>query len=161
MSPGSSLLGMGAQDWCWLAGEPGCVLVLVSWRRDCTASLASPSVLMVRCTPRDLPPASTPPAGVPGPPALQEALRDQLVALTWLLSDCCFCLSLKGREILCVPFKNGVCFSQPSGTPEQKPGWPSKPKCSGGSSSWCWTPWPGVSDVRCDLLAPWGEPLQL
>ena len=66
MSPGSWLLAVGAQDWCWLAGEPGCVLVLVSWRRDSTVSLASPSVLMVGCTPRELPRASMSPEGVPG-----------------------------------------------------------------------------------------------
>ena len=54
-------------------------------------------------------------------------------------------------EILCEPFKSGVCFPQPSGSPESKPRWPSKPNILGahlpgagplgqGTQCGAWTP---------------------
>ena len=58
---------------------------------------------------------------------LWESLQDQQVGLTQAPFTLLLLPRVSEHEILCAPFKNGVYFPQPYGSPESKFCWPSKP----------------------------------
>ena len=82
------------------------VLVLMGWRKDSKMMLASTSILMVEGGPPEWLPCMSPGSI---PVASWEALQDQKLGLTKLLSNYCFYPGSWRGEGLCAPFESRVC----------------------------------------------------
>lgn len=93
---------------------------------------------------------------------LQEALQDQQVSLTWALffsffQITAFVLCAGECEIMCMPFKSGVCISHsPLHLLKVSPAGPSKPNVLG-LIFLVWDSWAEEPPEVLRPLAPWGR----
>ena len=93
---------------------------------------------------------------------LQEALQDQQVSLTWALffsffQITAFVLCAGECEIMCMPFKSGVCISHsPLHLLKVSPAGPSKPNVLG-LIFLVWDSWAEEPPEVLRPLTPWGR----